>query len=77
MYFVDYGNYDLVDLPKLRNQPHLLAQIIDTPRLCYECKLHGVRPKDDKWDTAVLTGLHNAILGELVTVTQMVSRYGE
>ncbi|KAM4529206.1 tudor domain-containing 6 [Fundulus diaphanus] len=46
VFFVDYGNTEVVERSKIRTLP---PEFRKTPQLGLKCSLAGVRPKDGKW----------------------------
>ncbi|KAF3702602.1 Tudor domain-containing protein 6 [Channa argus] len=46
MFFVDYGNTEVVDKVNIRTLPDKFKKL---PRLALKCALAGVRPKDGRW----------------------------
>ncbi|XP_021180011.2 tudor domain-containing 6 [Fundulus heteroclitus] len=46
VFFVDYGNTEVVEKSKIRTLP---PEFKKTPQLGLKCSLAGVRPKDGKW----------------------------
>ncbi|XP_069559145.1 tudor domain-containing 6 [Brachyistius frenatus] len=46
VFFVDYGNTEVVDRSNIRTLP---AELKKLPRLALKCTLAGVKPKDGRW----------------------------
>uniref|UniRef100_A0A3Q4HSF7 Tudor domain containing 6 n=1 Tax=Neolamprologus brichardi TaxID=32507 RepID=A0A3Q4HSF7_NEOBR len=58
VFFVDYGNTEVVDRRNLRILP---AEFKKLPRLALKCTLAGVRPKDGRWSQSASAFFRKAV----------------
>ncbi|XP_054474688.1 tudor domain-containing 6 isoform X2 [Anoplopoma fimbria] len=65
VFFVDYGNTELVDRSNIRTLPDEFKKL---PCLSLKCSLAGVRPKDGKWSQSACDYFIKAVTDKEVTV---------
>ncbi|KAM9356317.1 tudor domain-containing 6 [Pholidichthys leucotaenia] len=65
VFFVDYGNTEVVDKTKIRTLP---AEFKKLPRLALKCTLAGVRPHDGKWSQSASDFFSKAVTDKVLSV---------
>nr|XP_015803741.2 tudor domain-containing 6 isoform X1 [Nothobranchius furzeri] len=65
VFFVDYGNKEVVDMCKIRILPPELKTL---PQLALKCSLDGVMPKNEKWSQNALDFFIQAVAEKEVNV---------
>lgn len=65
VFFVDYGNTEVVDKSDIRTLPPEFKKI---PQLAQKCCLAGVRPKNGKWSESALDFFTQAVTNKVLNV---------
>ncbi|XP_068564776.1 tudor domain-containing 6 isoform X2 [Cebidichthys violaceus] len=73
VFFVDYGNTDVVDRSNIRTLPDELKKL---PCFSLKCSLAGVRPKDGKWSRSACDFFIKAVKDKDLTV-HVTAKYAE
>ncbi|XP_045916292.1 tudor domain-containing 6 isoform X1 [Micropterus dolomieu] len=73
VFFVDYGNTEVVDRSNIRTLPDELKKL---PRLALKCSLAGIRPKDGKWSQSACEFLIRAVTDKVLNV-HVTAKYDE
>ncbi|XP_048858235.1 tudor domain-containing 6 isoform X2 [Brienomyrus brachyistius] len=68
VYFVDYGNVEVVDQYNLRVLPDKYQEL---PALALKCALSGVKPKDGKWSQSAIVFFSKAVENKLLDIHVM------
>ncbi|XP_074471432.1 tudor domain-containing 6 isoform X3 [Sebastes fasciatus] len=73
VFFVDYGNTEVVDRSNIRTLPDELKKL---PCLSLKCTLAGVRPKDGRWSRSACDFFIKAVTDKVLTV-HVTAKYDE
>uniref|UniRef100_UPI0037E825A9 tudor domain-containing 6 n=1 Tax=Semicossyphus pulcher TaxID=241346 RepID=UPI0037E825A9 len=73
VFFVDYGNTEVVDRSNLRTLPDEFKKL---PCLALKCTLAGIRPKDEKWSQSACEFFIKAIKDKMLNV-HVTAKYDE
>ncbi|XP_035535170.1 tudor domain-containing protein 6 isoform X2 [Morone saxatilis] len=73
VFFVDYGNTEVVDGSNIRTLPDEFKKL---PCLALKCSLAGVRPKDGKWSQSACDFFIKAVTDKTVNVN-VTAKYDE
>ncbi|XP_059212220.1 tudor domain-containing 6 isoform X2 [Centropristis striata] len=73
VFFVDYGNTEVVDRSCIRTLPDKFKKL---PCLSLKCTLAGVRPKDGRWNQNACEFFLKAVTDKELTV-HVAAKYGE
>lgn len=65
VFFVDYGNIEVVDKSAIRTLPLEFKKI---PQLAQKCSLAGVRPKNGKWSKSALDFFTQTVTNKVLNV---------
>ncbi|XP_023692971.2 tudor domain-containing 6 isoform X1 [Paramormyrops kingsleyae] len=68
VYFVDYGNVEVVDRYNLKVLPDKYQEL---PALALKCALSGVKPKDGKWSQSAIVFFSKAVENKLLHIHVM------
>lgn len=73
VFFVDYGNTEVVDRSNIRTLPDEFKKL---PRLSLKCTLAGIRPKDGRWTQSACDFLIKAVTDKALNV-HVTAKYDE
>ncbi|KAI3363634.1 hypothetical protein L3Q82_001266 [Scortum barcoo] len=73
VFFVDYGNTEMVDRSNIRTLPDKFKNL---PRLSLKCSLAGIRPKDGRWSQSACDFLIRAVTNKVLNV-HVTAKYDE
>nr|XP_029132761.1 tudor domain-containing protein 6-like isoform X1 [Labrus bergylta] len=73
VFFVDYGNTEVVDRSHIRMLPDKFKKL---PRLALKCTLAGVRPKDEKWSPSACDFFNTSVTDKVLNV-HVMAKYDE
>ncbi|KAF4082420.1 hypothetical protein AMELA_G00151570 [Ameiurus melas] len=65
VFFLDYGNKELVDCSNLRELPLSYQNL---PALAVKCALYGVQPRSEEWDLNATLFFAKAVVGKVLDV---------
>lgn len=65
VFFVDYGNTEVVDRINIRTLPDKFKKL---PRLALKCALSGVRPKDERWSQSASEIFIKAVTDKVLNI---------
>ncbi|KAM3860923.1 tudor domain-containing 6-like [Diretmus argenteus] len=65
VFFVDYGNTEVIDRSSIRALPDKFKKL---PHLALKCKLAGVRPKYERWSHSATDFFTKKVIDELLNV---------
>ncbi|XP_070782407.1 tudor domain-containing 6 [Enoplosus armatus] len=73
VFFVDYGNTEVVERSNIRNLPDKFKKL---PCLSLKCALAGIRPKDGRWSQSACEFLIKAVTDKVLNV-HVTAKYDE
>ncbi|MCJ8743490.1 hypothetical protein PDJAM_G00094650 [Pangasius djambal] len=65
VFFLDYGNKELVDCSNLRELP---LRYQNLPALAIKCALHGIQPRSEEWDLNATLFFAKAVVDKVLDV---------
>uniref|UniRef100_UPI003AABC1A6 tudor domain-containing 6 n=1 Tax=Centroberyx gerrardi TaxID=166262 RepID=UPI003AABC1A6 len=65
MFFVDYGNTEVIDRSSIRTLPDKLKKL---PHLALKCRLAAVKPKDERWSQSATDFFTKAVTDKVLNV---------